>query len=641
MRVLLLSSVSLLAGSFAGLAFAQTPVITDYTPPVARASSAATPQVASRPIAIGQTINGTIGSEDPKLSSDDSSYEIYRVQVPAGRRVTATLSSTAFQPVLGLGTRIDETCEGCTINVGETTKPAVVSRTMTSAGTLELRVNTMNAGESGAFRLSVTAAVPTALSAQPILFGQSKTGALTPNDATAGNRDTLTDAYALRLAANQNVQIDLSSSEFDAKLELLSPSGSNVAEDDDNGPGNSARIRFTAPRAGVYQIRATSVSESGAGAYTLRAGARPPVVPFPTPRPLVVGTPMSGAITATTPTYENDGEDTVAVRYSFNAVAGNIYRITADKKPGSELDPRVSVGRIVSGSYESVVNDDDGGEDTNASLRFRATTTGQHIVEVTPVGESLGAYDVKVSQSPPDRAPAASIPLTLGTEIKGVLSDGGARTSEDILFNSYSLTLTAGQSVTVNLKKDGESTLDPKLELGRGTPSAFEKSVEDDDGGSELNARLRFVAPADGTYLIRATSINATSEGGYVLRVDPTPPPVIPPSPTAIQSGQALTGELTASDPRLNDKSHYDRFVLDGKVGDTFDISVSAEAFDVIVGARSSLREDDDYQTDDDSGGGTNAKLTYTISTAGPQTIRVTSLGEDATGSYTISIVKK
>jgi hypothetical protein len=626
MRALLLSSVSIISGLFAGQAMAQT---------------AGTVSSAVRPIAIGQTISGTIGPEDSKLSADQSYYETYRVQVPAGRRVTATLTSSAFQPILGIGARGDDECENCSINVGETTKPAVVSRTMTSAGALELRVNTMNEGETGAFTLTVTAAVPAALSAQPLVYGQTKTGALTSGDATTGDDNVLTDAYALRLTAGQQVQVDLSSSEFDPKLELMAPGGAKVAEDDDKGPGNSARIRFTAPRAGVYQVRAMALNDSGLGAYTLRAGAIPAAVPMPAPRPLVLGTALAGAITSTTPTYENDGEEIVGVRYSFTATAGRVYKITATKGTGSELDPKISVGKLVNGVIDSPAIDDDGAGELNSALRFKAETSGVYVVEVGRAGETTGTYSVKVAQSPPDRAPGNPVAVTLGTDYKGTLTDGGPRRSDDTLFDGYSIALKAGQRVTVHMKKDGETNLDPKVEIGRGTLAAFEQIAEDDDGGRELNARIRFVAPADGTYVIRATAASVNNEGTYVLRVEETSPSVIPPAPTPIQAGQAVRGTLAPTDPTLNDATYYDRYVLTGEVGETYEISVTAEPFDVIVGARSALREDDDYKTDDDSGGGTNAKLSYTITTAGPQTIRITSLGEEAVGDYTISIVKK
>lgn len=639
MRHLLLSSVSILAGVFAGQAIAQPARPVQNNAPMTATTSNSAP--AARSITLGQTVTGTIGPEDAKLESDNSSYEVYRVQIPAGRRVTATLTSSAFQPVLAMGPNVDEQCEDCLTGSGETNKAAVVSRVMEEAGTLEVRVNTMSEGERGPFTLTVVANVPPALATQPIVFGQSKTGALTTTDAMSGDDNALTDAYALRLTANQQVQIDLSSSEFDAKLELIGPNGTKISDDDDSGPGNNARIRFTAPRVGVYQIRAMALNESGIGAYTLRAGSIPPVVAMPAPRPLTLGTATAGAISATTPRYENEGEETIAVRYSFNAVGGAVYRIEATKANGSTLDPRIAVGKLSNGVFEATESDDDGGGEMNAAMRFRPTRSGVYVVEVSPVGETMGNFTVKATQSPPDRAAGNPVPVRFGTDTKGSLSDGGSRSSDDLLFNNYSVALKAGQRVVVHVKKDGESTLDPKVEIGRGTSAAFESLGEDDDGGADLNARLRFVAPSDGTFVIRAIAASANSVGNYVLRIDEALPPVTPPAPTPIQLGQQVQGSLATTDPLLNDTTYYDRFVFSGQVGETFEIRVNSEPVDVIVGARSSLREDDDYVTDDDNGGGTNAKLDYTITTAGPQTIRVTSIGDEAVGAYTIVITKK
>jgi Bacterial pre-peptidase C-terminal domain len=642
MRHLLLCSASLIAVTFGGVAFAQNPPnVVSMRPPPATDAAAAGSSAGAIPATIGQTIRGTIGPQDPKLSVDNSSYKTYRVRVPAGHRLVATLTSTAFQPVVGVGMRADDNCDDCTINVGEVNKPAVAAKLINAGGFAEVRVNTMNAGETGAFTLALSSVAPAPLAAQPIVFGQSRTGALTANDATSGDNDLPTDAYALRLTAGQEVQIDLSSSEFDPQLELYAPGGAKVANDDDGGPGNSARIRFTAPRAGVYQIRAMALSEGNLGAYTLRAGARPAIVPMPAPRPLVLGTAMAGAISATTPSYENEGEETRAVRYSFSATAGAVYKMTATKKGDSELDPRIAVGKLQNNVLEDPVSDDDGGGDMNASLRFRPSTAGVYVVEVTGVGEKFGPYDVKVVQAPPDRPPGNPIPLTLGTEAKGNLSDGGPRRGDDTLFAGYSIALKAGQRVTLSMEKDGETSLDPKLEIGRGTLSAFEQIAEDDDGGKDLNARIRFVAPSDGTYIVRATAASPANEGRFVLKVGETPPDVIPPPPTPIQGGQVVRGSLAVTDPMLNNETYYDRFVFTGQVGETYEISVNSETVDVIVGARSALREDDDYITDDDGGGGTNAKLTYTIATAGPQTIRVTSVGQEAVGDYTVSVLKK
>ena len=622
MRGLFLTSISVLALGLASPSLAQTAV---------------------RTMPLGQTISGMIGPEDPKLSSDNSSYEVYRVLVPAGRVVTATLTSSAFQPVLGAGDRITDSCETCTINIGETDKPAVTTRSSSDAGAMEFRVNTMNAGETGAFTLRVEASVPAPLTARPLAYGASVNGALTAADARTAD-DNAVDAYSVRLAANQTVQIDLSSTEFDAKLVLKAPNGGQVAEDDDGGPSTSARIVYTAPRAGLYQIQAMALNSESLGAYTLRAGPRVQLAAMGPPRALVLGQSVSGAITPNTPRYEAEGEEIVAMRYSFNAQEGKVYRITADVAPGSQLDPKVSIGKLTSnGDFEAINSDDDGGGERNAALRFRAEASGLMVVEVSPVGETTGAYTLNVRQSPPDRAPGNPIALSLGQTTSGQLVDGGPRRqiSNDALYNIYSVALTAGQRVTIRMDKDEDSNLDPFLEIGNGSAENFNQLAEDDDGGKDLNARLRFVAPQAGTYLIRASAVAAQSEGRYSLSVETTPPLVMPPAPVAIGAGQTRNGVLSAEDPQRNDTTYYDRYVFNAQAGEIYEITMDSEDFDALVGVRHSDRVDDEYATDDDSGGGTNAKLTYRVAVSGQQVIRATSVGEESTGRYTLKIEKK
>ena len=86
-----------------------------------------------------------------------------------------------------------------------------------------------------------------------IAAGQTRYGLLEVGDYTMGD-GTWADVWYLQLNAGQRVQIDLGSTVFDPYMQLLDPWGNKLAEDDDNGPGNSSRIIFTAREAGRYQI---------------------------------------------------------------------------------------------------------------------------------------------------------------------------------------------------------------------------------------------------------------------------------------------------------------------------------------------------------------------------------------------------
>jgi hypothetical protein len=232
--------------------------------------------------------------------------------------------------------------------------------------------------------------------------------------------------------------------------------------------------------------------------------------------------------------------------------------------------------------------------------------------------------------------------MRLGQNISGELRDGGARlTATDTLFNTYSIALRAGQKVNVKMDKEGDANLDPLLEIGLLTSAAFEALAKDDDGGQGLNARIKFTAPSDGTYIIRAMAGEPTQEGQYTVGVSDVPVSVVPPIPARAKLGETIRGNLDANDPLRNDSHYFDRYVFNGQIGETFEITASADNFDIIVGARQIDRVDDDYASDDDSGGGTNAKLIYTVTTAGPQVIRVTTVEESAEGDYSLVIIKK
>jgi hypothetical protein len=593
----------------------------------------------------GQPTQGTIGSEDPRLASDNSSYEVYRIRVNAGQRVTATLTSTAFVPVLSVGSSVAGTCDGCSSNSADKGGTATASKAAVSAGFMEIRVNTMEAGEAGAFTLTATVADPVRLTPAPLTLDQSVRGALATTDAT-NDDGAFMDAFNVTLRVGRPIQIDLTSTEFDPKVSLWGPGDGGamvqLADDDDSGPGNNARIRFTATRAGAYQIRAMALSEGNTGAYTLRAGAPPARVPLPAPTPLALGVEASGTLAENGPMAEEGGEEMLVQRYAFEAVAGKSYRVKAQS---GAFDTYVAVGRIKpDGSFEELVGDDDGaGEGTNSRLRWRAETSGRYIVQVRALGSGMGAFTTTIEERPADAPAPTPTAIGIGATLSGALTDGGPRSSsDDKLYGLYAVSLKRGERVTVRMTKADGADFDPYLEVGTGSATDFTKIAEDDDGGGELNARLRFVAPADGTYLIRTTATTNTAEGAFTVSVAPTPPAVTPPAPTPLALGTAVNGTLDQTDPSMNDDKLYERFVFEGEIGATYVITLNSSAFDTIVGVRPQSRVDDDYKTDDDGAGeGTNSKLEYTVEHGGPQIVRVTGLSETSEGAFTVQVVKK
>jgi hypothetical protein len=99
-------------------------------------------------------------------------------------------------------------------------------------------------------------------------------------------------------------------------------------------------------------------------------------------------------------------------------------------------------------------------------------------------------------------------------------------------------------------------------------------------------------------------------------------------------------GELMEADARLDDDSRYDDFVYMARAGEQIQVRLSSESFDpyLDVGQRGPGTALRDAVSDDDSGGGTTAQVTYTALAAGPVIIRANSLRAGQMGRYTLRV---
>ena len=79
-------------------------------------------------------------------------------------------------------------------------------------------------------------------------------GRLDSNSRTQKNGKSYYNVHTFEGKAGEQITIDLTSNEFDSYLILLDPEGKKIAEDDDGGSGNNARIIVTLPTSGTYTI---------------------------------------------------------------------------------------------------------------------------------------------------------------------------------------------------------------------------------------------------------------------------------------------------------------------------------------------------------------------------------------------------
>jgi len=107
----------------------------------------------------------------------------------------------------------------------------------------------------------VTGGIAPAGQVASIGYGQMMQGRLEQGDQTM-NDGTFADVWTFQGNAGQTVTIDVMSDEFDAYAQLLDAAGNRLAEDDDSGGNLNARLTFTLPSTGQYQIVVNNFGDS-------------------------------------------------------------------------------------------------------------------------------------------------------------------------------------------------------------------------------------------------------------------------------------------------------------------------------------------------------------------------------------------
>lgn len=110
------------------------------------------------------------------------------------------------------------------------------------------------------------------------------------------------------------------------------------------------------------------------------------------------------------------------------------------------------------------------------------------------------------------------------------------------------------------------------------------------------------------------------------------------PEPTPIEVGGSASGELRTGDMIAADGSYQDTYVLAARAGDRLEIFLSADFDAFLILGRTVDGEFKGLATDDDGGGGTDARLLFAVPETGDYHILANSLKEGETGSYALAV---
>lgn len=265
------------------------------------------------------------------------------------------------------------------------------------------------------------------------------------------------------------------------------------------------------------------------------------------------------------------------------------------------------------------------------------------------VKASPGPGAVAAQQAPPSilsLLDPGSRALQSGTPATGLLTEQDYFLPEGSPVQAWGYQGRAGESVTFDLVS---TDFDALLYL---TGPGLDGLLGDDDGGGGCNSRLTVTLPADGRFLVVASSVGFTGAGSFTLAasVEPGPPTGTGGygagsawDPAVLESMDAMGRVLGPRDERQGmigdedrgeDGSYLQAWNLEGSAGLPVTVDLVSEDFDAfLLVSGPGLPE---VATDDDGGGACHARLSLTFPVDGPYRLVVSVVGDPGEGNFTL-----
>lgn len=210
-------------------------------------------------------ISGQFADGDNVLPGDGSLFDVYSFSGRAGQAVTIAMDSVDVDAYLIL---LDsQGNEVAFDDDGGGNLNARIDTVLPGSDDYLILANTYQAREFGAYRLQVNSGASG--SANGIILATQ--GRLESGDSVLRDDQSLFDEYRFNGRSGQQVEILLTSSDFDTYLILAGPNGDSIEQNDDRSEGNTnSRIQITLPQTGSYSVLVNSYDATGRGAYELR-----------------------------------------------------------------------------------------------------------------------------------------------------------------------------------------------------------------------------------------------------------------------------------------------------------------------------------------------------------------------------------
>lgn len=181
------------------------------------------------------------------------------------------------------------------------------------------------------------------------------------------------------------------------------------------------------------------------------------------------------------------------------------------------------------------------------------------------------------------------------------------------------------------------------------TEDGCDGCARDDDGAGGTDALVEFTGAEDGTYEILANAISEGETGSYELTLEDAGlisgdggehehgenEPAVAGTPIGLEQ---VSGELARGDTKIG-HAYSDTWTYQGREGEIITVTVRSEDFDTLleIGAYDS-GECSGMDSDDNSGGGTDSRITIRLPEDGAYHLHVSSEDQGGVGRYTLTV---
>lgn len=240
-------------------------------------------------------------------------------------------------------------------------------------------------------------------------------------------------------------------------------------------------------------------------------------------------------------------------------------------------------------------------------------------------------------------APAAAQDVIRpGQSVTGQLTAADPALDDGSHYDVWRFAVQARHRYRVTLRSDD---FDAYLSVGSDAAQCDDCET-DDDGAGGTDALVEFTGPGDGTYVIRANSLEGGRTGDYELTLEDEG--VVGEEHeehedaaemgTPITLGEPVAGTLARGDRKVG-TSYSDTWTYHGREGETIVVTLRSEDFDAYI----TLGEFDggectDMDANDNGGGGTDSRITVELPNDGAFHIHVSAVGQGETGAYTLQV---